>query len=86
MFAYFSLSFLLIALSLIFIIFLLVTDKRTWKNVAHISWINSIIMLISSTLLALLFSFMQITVTDYCSTIETFDSNYTVTGLNYLYP
>jgi len=56
--SYLGVSMLLIVISLVFITCLLCTDQRKWKNVAHISWINSSIMMFFSTCLAGILSFV----------------------------
>ncbi len=84
--SYLAVSMGLIIISLVFITCLLCTDQRKWKNVAHISWINSSIMLFFSTCLAGLFSFVQLVLTDFCVTITDQDASNTVSGLDNLYP
>ena len=88
---YTNLTFIVVTLicyllSLIVICCVMVTKKRKYKNVSHISWISGVTTLLVATIIGCTVVFGILQIWDACQVYEYSEKNRTVTGLDTFYP
>lgn len=81
----YSLSVISLCISIYIISCILKTQKRVYKNVAHISWISAFIMLIVGSLSACIFTLVSMLTDDHCIMLDYTETNSDVAGVPY-YP
>lgn len=62
---------LCLIVSIFFVVMVLITESRGWKNVSHISWINGVTVLSLSLINLAVFTINIIAIADACGVMRT---------------
>lgn len=82
----YSLSVICLVVSIYIIACILKTQQRKYKNVAHITWVSTFIMLIVGSLSACFFTIVSLLTDDHCTILDYTEEQKSVAGVPHLYP
>ena len=82
----YSLSVLCILASILIVSCILATQKRAYKNVAHIGWISALFMLMAGSVTTCFFSLVSMLLDEHCAILDYTERNRDASGLPSIYP
>ena len=84
--AYLSCIITLYIISFVVILSVLLTNKRSCKNIAHVGWISGAISLLLGVIQGTAYAFSSLIIYDYCGVLDSSTESASIDGLTTLYP
>ena len=81
-----SLSILCMLFSITIVACILATQKRAYKNVAHVTWISAFIMMIAGSISTCFFTLVSLLLDEHCAILDYTEKNKEASGVPSIYP